>query len=139
MSAYLLIMKMPKNPGRFIHMFREKIIEMCIEMNEECVLDHVPGRFVLFSSEIICEKVRKMDRVIDCSPVLIFEDFETLVNHLLSRLGGCKSFAVRANHLHLAQEIGDQLYERTKIKVNLEAPDCEIKVEFRDKFYFLIE
>ncbi len=139
MPAYLLVMKMPKNPSRFIHVFKERIIELCIEKGEDCVVDHVPGRLVLFSSERICEEVKNMERVMDCHPIRIFEDMDSLISYILPNLDNCSSFAVRSNHLHVAQNIGEILYEKKRIKVDLEAPDCEIKIEYRGGYYFLIE
>ncbi len=139
MPAYLLFIKMPKNPSRFIHVFKERIIELCMNNGEDCVVDHVPGRLVLFSSDRICEGVKKMERVMNCHPVRIFEDLDSLISFILPNLDNCNSFAVRSNHLHVAQNIGEILYEKKRIKVNLESPECKIKVEYRGGFYFLIE
>ncbi len=137
MNSFLLHLKIPKHAGKVIESIKSEILKICIADNEDCVVDWVTGRLVLFSSDEICEKVKKIKGVIECHRVEIFEREEELIKKASEIVRNCTSFAVRSNHLHVAQRIGGEIQEMTNVAVNLDAPECEIFVEYRSDYYFL--
>jgi len=139
MQAYMISAKIPRNPGQYIGKLKQYLISLCFEKKVECVVEYISGRFIVHSSEDICNLKIDFKNVISCSKVRIFENENELINYASKKIENCKSFAVRSNHLHLAQEIGGNINDITGVPANLDAPDCELTVEFRGGYYFLID
>lgn len=134
----MIIAKVPKNPRQFISRFREYILSKCSEKKIECVVNYISGRFIVFSEDNICKEEFNFKNIIDCMPVEIYRDENDVIEKIASIAKNCKSFAVRSNHLHVAQDLGGKVNDITGVKADLENPHCEVKVELRNGIYILI-
>ncbi len=138
MNSYLIIAKFPKNPRQYIKNLKTYLLESCAEQKMDCVVERLNGRLIVFSSSDPCKFAAEFKNVLRCVSVKIFDDKAELVNLLTPPVKNANSFAVRANHLSIAQEIGEQLYEATHTPVNLENPELLIEIEFRENKYLLL-
>ncbi len=142
MNSYIVIAKIPIRESTYVQFFKREFLRVCVEKRWECVVDYLPGRIIVFSSQNPCREIEKIRGVISCKKVLIFEegDFDKLLNLIINRIKSqnCKSFAIRSNKKKVEIKLGEKIVELTGLKVNLTNPDCEINVEKRGKFYLLI-
>ena len=139
MRPYLIIARFPKNPRTYIRNLKKSCLDLCLKKDSECVINRVGGRLLLFSSTDLCNELKKMKGIIDCIPVKIFLDEKELTEYVISTMGNPKSFAVRANRLHVAQDIGSRIFEKTRIPVNIENPEFIVEVEMRDEKFLLFD
>ncbi len=138
MHAYMIIAKIPRNPRQYISRFREYLLSKCSEKKIECIVNYISGRFIVFSEDNICEEDLDFKNIIDCMPVEIYRDENEVIKRIASIVKNCESFAVRSNHLHVAQDIGGKVNDITGVKADLENPHCEVKVELRNGIYILL-
>ena len=138
MRPYLIFARMPRNPSRYLATFKRELLDFCAGNGIECVIEPLGGRILVFTSRDICDRIVRIRGVLDCRSVEIFHDPESLVKKVLPSLENCRSFAVRCNRMHVAQEIGAMIHEALGIPANLENPDCEVRVEFRNDLYILL-
>ena len=142
MNSYLITAKIPKNVGSYFQKFKTIILHSCLRNRVECVVQYVSGRIIVLSEVNPCDDVLKIKGVISCHPVQIFNSdeydtlLETVVNILTKK--NCRNFAIRSNKKDLEIKMGAHIASSIGIPVDLENPDCEITVEKRGSFYFLL-
>ena len=137
MNCYAIKALIPKNANSYFNYLKSTLLRRCEEMNEECVIEIIDGRIILFTSAPPNILLKGVKGIKTHYPVRIFEDFDTLIHEISVRLNNCGSFAIRSNRKVVEQEIGARIVDLKKIRVDLDAPECEILVEKRGKFYIL--
>ncbi len=138
MKAYAIKAKIPKSTQLYFNYFKNEVIKRCIAEKADCVIESIDGRLLLFTDSqhphSLLEGIRGL---LSHYEIEIFENENSLIETMVSKLKGCKSFAVRSNKKAIEREIGGKIAEIIDIPVNLTDPQCKLYFERRGKIYLL--
>ncbi len=137
MEPYLIIARFPKNPKQYIKNFTRYILKECEKREIDCVVERITGRIIVFSETNPCALAERFKNVLRCTKIKIFMDPDKLAEAVAEKVRKASSFAVHSNHLAVAQDIGERIYEDTHTPVNIENPEVLVEVEYRDGMYLL--
>jgi len=137
LDAYLLKVKLPRDNQKYLRYLKEKLIPVCVENEVECVIEHLNGKIIIFSTPQIIEYLKKLKNLRAIYRVEIFESYNALLQAIKKVLNGKNSFAVISKSRTLAEMIGEELVRELGIAVNLKNPEIRVEVEKKGKYYIL--
>jgi tRNA(Ser,Leu) C12 N-acetylase TAN1 len=138
MNAYAIKAKIPKNANVYLSYLKKEVLERCVKLKADCIVEFLDGRIILFTDcKDAGEILEGIKGILAYYKVKIFESQEDILKFITSKVRDCKSFAVRSNRKNVEREIGAVLADSLGIPVNLEEPDCQVYLEKRGKFYLL--
>ncbi len=139
MKCYAIKAKIPRNQKGYFKNFKRELTKKCLNEKISCIVEFIEGRIIIFSDRDIREILMGINGVLDISSVRIYENMGILLRDIIIMLENCDSFAIKSNKKEVEKNIGKIIAEKIGNKVNLENPDCQVRVEKRGKHYLLFE